>query len=192
MQKILLASGSIYRQELLTRLKIPFESYAPEIDETPLPNEPLTELVIRLAKEKASAAAKIFPDHICIGSDEVAGLAGRILGKPQNYENAYAQLQSMSGQQVYFYTGVCVYAPFLNHEETHLATCAVQFRALSSSMIENYLNKETPFASAASFKSETLGSALIERFEGTDPTAIIGLPLIALCEMLRKVGVAVI
>lgn len=192
MHKLLLASSSIYRQELLGRLKIPFDSFAPDVDETPKTGESIQALVLRLSKEKAKAASNRFPEAVCIGSDEVAALGNVILGKPLTHENAVMQLMSMSGKKIEFHTGVCVYAPTLSFEDCRLVTTAVTFRKLTPSMIENYLNKEQPYQSAGSFKSETLGSALIEKFHGDDPTAMIGLPLITLCDMLEKVGIAVV
>ena len=192
MREILLASSSPYRKELFSRLKVPFSTYAPDIDETPLPSETFQAMALRLAIQKSKAAAQIYPDHICIGSDEVATVGNHLLGKPGDHATAVSQLQLMSNQKVFFYTGVCVFAPALGHEDSLLATTAVKFKTLSKTMIENYLTKEEPYGSAGSFKSETLGSALIEYFEGSDPTALIGLPLIALCDMLGKVGVEVI
>ncbi len=192
MYPLILASSSIYRHELLSRLKIPFTTFSSDIDETPHPGEPIPEMVLRLSKEKAHACALLNPGAICIGSDEVAALGNTILGKPLTHENAIKQLSEMSGQQVIFYTGVCVSAPFLKHEDIRMATTTVTFRTLSQQMIENYLHKEKPYHSAGSFKSETLGSALLERFESEDPTAIIGLPLIMLCDMLSRVGIEVI
>lgn len=192
MQTLLLASSSIYRQELLARLKLPFQSFSPDIDETPKNGESIHALVLRLSKEKAKAGAERFPSAICIGSDEVAALGNSVLGKSGTHEKAIQQLSAMSGQKVDFHTGVCVYAPSLSFEDCRLVTTTITFRKLTSSMIENYLAKEQPYNSAASFKSETLGSALIEKFQSDDPTAIIGLPLITLCDMLQKVGIAVI
>lgn len=192
MHKLLLASSSVYRQELLGRLKIPFDSFSPNIDETPKPGESIQALVLRLSKEKAIAASNRFPEAICIGSDEVAALDNEVLGKPLTHEKAVKQLMSMSGKKVAFHTGVCVLAPLQAFEDCRLVTTAVTFRKLTPSMIENYLNKEQPYQSAGSFKSETLGSALIEKFHGDDPTAMIGLPLITLCDMLEKVGFAAI
>lgn len=192
MHKLLLASSSIYRRELLSRLLIPFTTFSSDIDETPLPGESWQALVLRLAKEKAKVATISNPNTVCIGSDEVAALGKVLLGKPGTHEQAIEQLKIMSGQKVHFYTGVCVYAPFLNHEDSYLAITSVLFRDLSDNMIENYLLKEKPYQSAGSFKSETLGSALVERIETDDPTAIIGLPLIQLCKMLERVGILVL
>lgn len=192
MPKLLLASSSPYRQELLARLKVSFDCFSPDIDETPKLGESIQALVLRLSKEKAKAASIQFPDAVCIGSDEVAALNNTILGKPLTHEAATQQLMSMSGKKVEFHTGVCVYAPTLSFEDCRLVTTGVLFRELSPSMIENYLMKEQPYQSAGSFKSETLGSALIEKFYGDDPTALIGLPLITVCEMLQKIGLGVI
>jgi septum formation protein len=192
MRKILLASSSPFRKELFSRLKLPFTCYAPEIDETPLPDESWQALALRLSVAKAKAASEVYPDHVCIGSDEVAAVGTTFLGKPGNEENAKKQLRLMSDQKIAFHTGVCVFAPFLGHEQNVLVTTSVKFRPLTDQMIQNYLTKEEPYNSAGSFKSETLGSALIEYFEGSDPTALIGLPLIALCDMLAKVGIEVI
>ena len=192
MIKLLLASSSVYRQELLARLKVPFECFAPDIDESPKAGESIQAMVLRLSKEKAEAASHRFPDAVCIGSFEVAALDNTILGKPLTHEVATKQLKDMSGKKVEFYTGVCVYAPTLAFEDCRLVTTAVTFRQLTPSMIENYLIKEQPYHSAGSFKSETLGSALIEQFHGDDPTAMIGLPLITLCDMLQKLGLEII
>lgn len=192
MTQLILASSSIYRKELLARLKVPFDTYSPEIDESRLDNESIHDMVERLSRAKAQAALAKYPHAVCIGSDEVAGLEETILGKPGTHENAIAQLTQMSGKQVIFYTGVCVSAPLKNYEVYHLSTTAITFRDLTQEMIENYLHKEKPYHSAGSFKSETLGSALINRFESDDPTAIIGLPLIKLSQMLEEAGIAVI
>lgn len=192
MKKIILASSSIYRQELLSRLKIPFDSFSPDIDETPLANETVETLVQRLAKAKAKAAQLRYPDALCIGSDEVAALDYRPLGKPLTHANAILQLSAMSGKRVDFHTGICVLSANPEFADCRLVTTAVLFRQLTQNMIENYLLKEKPYHSAGSFKSETLGVALIEKFQGEDPTALIGLPLIVLCEMLNQAGISVI
>lgn len=192
MTQLILASSSIYRKELLSRLKTAFETYSPDIDESRLANETIHDMVERLSKAKAKAACEKYPSSICIGSDEVAGLGEMILGKPLTHEKAMAQLNQMSGKEVVFYTGVCVSAPFKNYEAYHLSTTSITFRTLTSRQIENYLEKEKPYHSAGSFKSETLGSALISRFKSEDPTAIIGLPLIKLCELLNGAGLEII
>jgi septum formation protein len=192
MRQLVLASSSVYRRELLERLKVPFTTFSPDIDESHQHGEPHQDHVLRLSEEKARKGASLFPEAVLIGSDEVASLDGAILGKPLTHDNAKAQLRQMSGKEVHFYTGVSVHVPFLKHTDTRLSTTTVKFRKLSETMIENYLSKERPYHSAGSFKSETLGSALLERFESDDPTAIIGLPLIVLCDMLAKAGFDVI
>lgn len=190
--KILLASSSPYRKLLLARLQIPFESYSPNIDETPLPGEDWKALVLRLSKTKAQVASRQYPKHVCIGSDAIATLPNLLLGKPGDNATARQQLKKMSGQKVYFYTGVCTYHATLQQEEARCVISAVQFRELTANMIDNYLRKENPLQSAGSFKSESLGPALIEHFEGEDPTALMGLPLIALCSMLDKIGIPIL
>jgi len=192
MVKLLLASSSIYRKELLSRLKIPFTTFSPEVDESHLPGEPWETMVLRLSEEKALCAAKLYPDSVCIGSDAVAALDHTFFGKPLTHEVAKAQLAIMSDQVVTYYTGVCVAAPFLHYVKCKLVPTKVKFRPLSAQIIENYLLKEKPYYSAGSFKSETLGSALIEHVESEDPTAIIGLPLISLCDMLSEVGITIL
>jgi len=189
-KEILLASSSKYRKALFERLKIPFESFSPNIDESRHPNEKISDFVKRLSIEKAAVALARFEKHVCIGSDEVAALGDSLLGKPGNKANAIAQLKQLSGQKICFYTGVCVKAD--HYQGCQLSTTTVWFRNLSDTMIENYIEKEQPFESAASFKSETLGCALVERMEADDPSAIIGLPLISLCRMLEEAGVNII
>lgn len=190
MNPLLLASSSRYRHQLLTRLQLPFITFSPEIDESPLPGENLKDMAMRLAYEKAKKASHHFPHHICIGSDEIAVLDNQLLGKPETHQNAILQLTAMSGKKVDFYTSLCVLKE--NQQENYLATSSVKFKNLTPSMIENYLAKEKPYQSAASFKAESLGIALIEYFEGNDLSAIIGLPLIALTAILSKLGVEVL
>lgn len=188
---LILASSSSYRRELLERLKLPFQCVSPEVDETALPNETFEAHVKRLSLAKAQAVAKRYPARICIGSDEIATLGNNILGKPLTHDKAILQLTQMSGKTVTFYTGVAVVRGE-SYQDYRLTMTKVTFRELSSKMIETYLTKEQPYNSAGSFKSETLGSALITQFEGKDPTALIGLPLIELTQMLEKAGVAVL
>lgn len=190
--ELILASSSPYRRELFERLKLPFQCHSPDVDETALPNESFEEHVKRLSLAKAYKVAELFPDAVCIGSDEIAALGNEILGKPLTHENAVIQLRKMSGQTVTFYTGVCVVIGATTYQDYRLATTKILFRELSDRKIENYLHKEGPYFSAGSFKSETLGSALIKKFEGNDPTALIGLPLIDLTEMLEHAGVDVL
>ena len=188
---LVLASSSPYRRELLARLQIPFEVISPEVDETPLPNEAPQDTALRLAQLKARAVAEKFPDALIIGSDQVALLQGRQLGKPHTFENAKRQLLAASGQAVVFHTALCL----LNSRSGNMQACVVpitvRFRVLNVEQIERYLEKEQPYNCAGSAKSEGLGIALIERFEGDDPNALVGLPLIALVGMLNNEGVAV-
>lgn len=192
MDNLVLASSSVYRKELLSRLQLPFRTFSPHLDESPLPDEPFIAMAERLAREKASAGAQSFPNNICIGADTIACLGQITIGKPLNHQVAVAQLRQLSGQRVDFHTGVSVVAAHLSYAATRVVTSTVTFRTLTDEMIEHYLQKEKPYFSSASFKSETLGSALITRFEGEDPTALIGLPLIALCDLLQDAGVKVL
>ena len=183
---MILASGSAFRQSLLQRLNIPFSIISPEIDESPLPGELPETLVLRLAEAKAAKVAVCEPAAQIIGSDQLATLEGKILGKPGTYEQAFRQLSEMSGASVRFFTGVCLLNS--SNGNKHLACILndVHFRQLSAQEIERYLNSEEPFQCAGSFKSEALGITLIEKIDGPDPTALIGLPLIKLSEMLRN------
>lgn len=189
---LVLASSSTYRRALLERLRVPFITAAPEIDETPLPGEPARELVQRLALAKAQAVSVTYPAAVIIGSDQVATLDGDVLGKPANAARACEQLARASGRRVEFLTGLCVLD---SREGTHDAVCepyAVQFRRLMRSEIEAYVERDQPFDCAGSFKSEGLGIALFDRTEGVDPTALVGLPLIRLTALLRRHGVDVL
>lgn len=190
--KLILASTSPYRRELLTRLKIPFEVCSPEVDETPLPGESPDQTAYRLAIAKAKAPAKDFPDALIIGSDQVATLDGLQLGKPHTHDNAVRQLGMMRGRSVVFHTALCLYNSKTGSTQTRTIPFTVHFRKLSDAQIEQYLTKEQPYNCAGSAKSEGLGIALIERMEGDDPNALIGLPLIALIEMLENEGMPVI
>lgn len=192
MRELVLASSSVYRKELLSRLQLPFMTFSPHVNESRLPDEPVHAMVERLARDKARAAGQVFPHKCCIGADTLACLGETTLGKPMTHEVAVQQLKQLSQQRVDFHTGVSVVAPAQGFEETRVVTTTVTFRQLSDAMIEHYLRKEKPYFSSASFKSETLGSALITRFEGDDPTALIGLPLIALCDLLAAAGMPVI
>lgn len=185
---LILASTSIYRRELLQRLKVPFEVVPPEVDETPLPAERPADLARRLALAKAQAIAQSRPKAIVIGSDQVADLHGDALGKPGSFDKAMAQLQRMSGQTVIFHTAVSVVFADRQFFKTELAQVHVQFRKLSSEVIESYLKSEQPYDCAGSAKSEGLGIALLERIDSDDPTALIGLPLIRTCQLLRQAG----
>jgi septum formation protein len=185
-KKLILASTSVYRRELLERLRIPFEIISPKVDEAPLPGEGTLNLALRLAKAKAAIVAKDHPDAWVIGSDQVADLCGAALGKPGNFERAMAQLQLMRGATVTFHTALC-----LMHGETETTLSIpteVTFRKLSDEILEAYLHAEEPYDCAGSAKSEGLGISLLETIESDDPTALIGLPLIALSGLLRDAG----
>ena len=184
--KIVLASSSPYRKALLQRLRLTFEVTSPDIDERRLPDEPVDELVIRLAAGKAGAAAERHPQALIIGSDQVAMLASTVLGKPGNRENAKKQLQLMRANTVSFVTGLCLLNAASGHHQSAIVTYRVSFRNYSDSEIERYLDIDNPYDCAGSFKSEQMGIALIERMEGDDPAALMGLPLIKLAEMLRN------
>jgi septum formation protein len=185
-KKLILASTSVYRRELLERLRIPFKIISPKVDEAPLPGEGTLNLALRLAKAKAAIVAKDHPDAWVIGSDQVADLCGVALGKPGNFERAMAQLQLMRGATVTFHTALC-----LMHGETETTLSIpteVTFRKLSDEILEAYLHAEEPYDCAGSAKSEGLGISLLETIESDDPTALIGLPLIALSGLLRDAG----
>ena len=187
--KIVLASSSSYRQELLSRLNLPFTTVTPGIDETPLPGETPEQLVLRLARLKAEKVAEQEPDALIIGSDQAAVLEERILGKPGDHENAGRQLREMSGRRIRFLTGLCLYNGITTERYLDMILCDVYFRELRDDEIERYLQQERPYQCAGSFKSEQLGISLLERIECADPTALVGLPLISLCSMLRNSGV---
>lgn len=188
---VVLGSTSVYRRALMDRLRIPFEVAAPAVDETPLPDESPTDLALRLARAKARAVALKFPAAVVIGSDQVADLAGEPLGKPGNHARAVAQLQRMRGQVVIFQTAVAVVCLDTGFEQSDLAAVRVTFRNLHDDEIESYLRAEEPYDCAGSAKSEGLGIALLEGIDNDDPTALVGLPLIRTCRMLRAAGVRV-
>lgn len=187
--ELVLGSTSVYRRELLSRLGLAFDTARPEVNETPAPGETPRALALRLAEAKAAAVARQRPGAWVIGSDQVAELDGRPLGKPGTRERAVAQLESMSGRAVVFHTALCVMrsgeAPRLE-----LDTTTVRFRSLRVEEIGRYLDAERPFDCAGSFKSEGLGIALFDAIESTDPTALVGLPLIATARLLREAGFA--
>ena len=186
---IILGSTSRYRRELLQRLRLPFTAATPLIDETPLPEETPTVLAQRLALAKARAVAAVYPHAIVIGSDQVCDLQGRSLGKPGTHEKAVAQLQAMRGETVLFHTAVAVVCQQTSFEECALSTVRVQFRNLSDAEIERYLHADQPYDCAGSAKSESLGITLLDAIHSDDPTALIGLPLIATARLLRAAGV---
>lgn len=192
MRKLVLASSSPYRRELLSRLKLPFTVHAPELDEAPLPGEGPPQTAGRLAEAKARAVGALFPDALIIGSDQVAVLDGMQLGKPHTHENAVRQLSMMRGRKVVFNTALCLYNSATGGTQNRLVPFCVHFRNISDAQIQSYLAKEQPYNCAGSAKSEGLGIALIERMEGDDPNALIGLPLIALVDMLNNEGMSVI
>ena len=191
-QKLILGSSSSYRYELLLRLQLPFEVSSPDIDESALTEEKPETTASRLAEEKARAVARIYPNALIIGSDQVATLDGIQLGKPLNYENAIKQLTSMRGKEVIFHTALSLFNSHSGRMQSKLVSSLVKFRELSDEQILNYLAKEQPYHCAGSAKYEGLGIALIERMESDDTSAIIGLPLITLVDMLVHEGVEVI
>ena len=186
---LILGSTSRYRKELLSRLQIPFETAAPDVDETPHINESPKDLALRLALAKARAVALKNPEAIVIGSDQVADLEGAPLGKPGNHANATLQLQRMRGKTVIFQTALSVVCIATGYQRTDLAEVKVKFRDLSDAEIETYLRAEEPYDCAGSAKSEGLGIALLDSIDNDDPSALIGLPLIRTCQMLREAGV---
>ncbi|MCE1428605.1 Maf-like protein [Enterobacter hormaechei] len=186
MPNLVLASTSPYRRMLLEKLGIPFECAAPEVDETPQPGESPRHLVTRLAKEKAQSLAVRYPAHLIIGSDQVCVLDGEITGKPHTEENAWQQLLRARGSIVTFYTGLALYNSASGHLQTECEPFDVHFRHLSEQEILNYVRRERPLNCAGSFKSEGLGIALFDKLDGRDPNTLVGLPLIALCQMLRR------
>ena len=185
---LVLGSTSRYRRELLSRLNLPFEVAAPEVDETPRPGEQPAELARRLALAKARAVARRFPHAVVIGSDQVADLDGQALGKPGDHANATRQLQRMRGKSVVFQTALAVVCQGAGFEQQDLAPVRVQFRNLTDSEIEAYLRAEQPYDCAGSARSEGLGISLLEAIHSDDPTALIGLPLIRTCRLLRAAG----
>lgn len=190
--QLVLGSSSIYRRELLARLDIPFETVNPAIDESALPDELPSSTALRLATEKAHAVAKHFSDALVVAADQVAVLAGNQLRKPLNHANATRQLRLVRGKEVVFHTALCLLNSRSQRIQSRVVPCAVRFRQVSDSQIEHYLDREQPYHCAGSAKSEGLGIALIERITGDDPNALIGLPLIALVEMLSNEGVEVL
>ena len=189
-RSLVLGSTSRYRRELLARLGLPFDVAAPAVNETPLVGEAPRALALRLALAKARAVAAAHPQAVVIGSDQVADLDGEPLGKPGNHERATAQLRRMRGQTVVFHTALAVVCQATSFEQVDLAPVRVRFRDLSDAEIERYLHAEQPYDCAGSAKSEGLGIALLDAIDSDDPTALIGLPLIRTCRMLRAAGLA--
>lgn len=190
--KIVLGSTSPFRKALLERLCIDFTCDAPDIDETPLDNETVEQMVVRLAIAKARAIAGSHSNALIIGSDQSAILQGEKLSKPGNFENAFRQLSRASGQKITFQTGLCLLNTKSGNIQSACIPYTVVFKELTAAMIENYLHKEEPYNCAGSFKSEGLGIALFERFEGDDPNALIGLPLIQLVNFLNNEGFSIL
>ena len=185
---LILGSTSRYRRELLQRLQLPFETLAPQVDETPLPQETPAALALRLATAKARAVAAQRPEAVVIGSDQVADLDGTPIGKPHTHERATAQLRLLSGREAVFQTAVAVVRADIGFEQVLLAPVRVRFRTLNDAEIERYLRLDQPYDCAGSAKCETLGIALLDAIDSDDPTALIGLPLIRTCRLLRAAG----
>ncbi len=185
---LILASTSRYRRELLERLRLPFDVVSPGVDEAPQPGEAPPALALRLALAKAQAVAVTRPEAVVIGSDQVADLDGQPIGKPGTHERALAQLRAMSGREVVFQTAVAVVRADTGFAQALLAPVRVRFRVLTDAEIERYLRLEEPYDCAGSAKSEALGIALLDRIESDDPTALVGLPLIRTCALLRAAG----
>lgn len=192
MQSLILGSSSPFRAELLGKLKLPFDTASPDIDESLLQDESPQALVQRLAEMKAHKVAETYSEALVIGSDQVAVIDGEILGKPGNAENARRQLQSASGRQVTFYTGLALFDAKNQRMQSLVEPYEVGFRSLSREQIDCYIALEQPFNCAGSFKSEGLGIALFEYMHGDDPNTLVGLPLIRLTAMLEKAGVDVL
>jgi len=192
--RLILASGSAYRRELLGRLQLPFEAIAPDIDESPLPGETPDATALRLAREKAAAVARAHPGALVIGSDQVATLDGAQIGKPGDHARALAQLRTMRGRRVVFHTALCLWDGRLPSDvaaqvaQLENVQVFVSFRDLPDAELDAYLRIEQPYDCAGSAKNEGLGIALLERIDSSDPTALTGLPLIALTGMLRRAG----
>jgi septum formation protein len=189
--RLVLASSSPYRRELLARLALPFEYAVPAVDETPLPGERPRALALRLAPAKAWAVRSSHPDALIIGSDQAADLDGEAIGKPETHARAVEQLRRVSGRRVDFHTALTLLDADSGREQTDVVTVGVRFRPLSDAQIERYLLSEKPYDCAGSAKIEGLGITLVAAVDSDDPTALIGLPLIRLTTMLAAVGVVV-
>ena len=187
--RLVLASTSRYRQELLARLGIPFETTAPNVDESPAAGEMPQALALRLACAKAQAAQAAFPDALIIGCDQVAAVGATLLNKPGTHARAVEQLKLMSGKQIAFFTALCLLNARTLQRQTAIVPVTVHMREFSTGQIERYLQAERPYDCAGSARIEGLGITLVARLDGDDPNALIGLPLIKLCDMLRNEGV---
>lgn len=192
MQKLILASSSIYRRELLKHLQLPFTVESPDVDETPLPDERPEATALRLAQVKARKIGEHHRDALVIGCDQVATLDGLQLGKPLTHDNAVRQLRMMRGRSVIFHSALCLYNAASGNMQAENVIYEVRFRDLTDAQIENYLHKEQPYHCAGSAKSEGLGIALIEWMRGDDPNALIGLPLISLVGLLQNEGITIL
>ncbi|OZY58061.1 septum formation inhibitor Maf [Pseudomonas lundensis] len=191
MLPLLLASSSVYRRQLLDRLRLPYTCSSPDIDEAHRPEESATELVRRLSLQKAQALASSHPEHLIIGSDQVAVLNGKIIGKPHTFDNARQQLLNASGASVSFLTGLTLLNSQTGNYQTDCVPFTVHMRSLSTQQIERYLRAEQPYDCAGSFKAEGLGVSLFQRTEGDDATSLVGLPLISLVNMLINEGISI-
>ncbi len=191
-RRLVLASTSRYRRELLQRLGLPFEVAAPHFDETPIPGEDTAATALRLSTGKAESLARTFPDALIIGADQVASSEGRRLDKPGGHENAVRQLRALSGKSAQFDTAVSLLDAREGELQSRVVPCRVTFRSFDEKIIETYLRREQPYDCAASAKAEGLGIALIERIDTEDPTSLVGLPLIALTAMLGRAGMPVL
>ncbi len=187
--QLILGSSSPYRKALLEKLGLPFECYSPDIDESCKPDESSLQLVERLAIEKARETRKTYPEALMIGSDQVAVLDNKIIGKPANHEDAVNQLKEASGREVHLYTGLCLLNANTGTIQHSVESYSVVFRQLSENQIEQYLIKDKPYNCAGSLKSETLGIAMLSKLEGEDPNTLVGLPLIRLVDMLLQEGI---
>ena len=192
MRELILASTSRYRQALLERLRLPFAVHAPGVDETALPGETPAALAQRLALAKAQAVAQQHPQAVVIGSDQVADLEGLAMGKPHTHERAVQQLTQLSGRTAVFHTALAVVCQASGFAQADLSAVRVRFRELSRAEIDTYLRLEQPYDCAGSAKCETLGIALLESIDSDDPTALVGLPLIRTCRLLRQAGLPVL
>jgi septum formation protein len=191
-RRLVLASTSRYRRALLAQLGLPFETAAPDTDETPLPGETPSATALRLAAAKARSVADRHPGALIVGSDQVADCAGRPIGKPGSHERAVEQLRALSGRTVVFHTGLALLDAASGHCDTAMVDVRSRFRVLAPTEIEDYLRRDQPYDCAASVKSDALGIALFERIDSDDPSALVGLPLIRLTGMLRAAGVAIL
>lgn len=192
MQHLILGSSSPFRAELLSKLGLSFEAVSPEIDERAVENESAEQLVLRLSQQKAQAVSKQYPNALIIGSDQVAVLAGKILGKPRNHLDAVEQLQAASGKTVCFLTGLALLNSKTGEMQSLVEPFEVCFKTLSHSQIEFYLEQEQAYQCAGSFKAEGFGISLFSKLNGNDPNSLIGLPLISLIAMLEKQGIDVL